>query len=456
MTNHPVTSHEAKRALRLTLIASLAILMPSVAAAQATVYEVIHSFKGKPDGAQPEASVVIAKSGALYGTTYRGGTAGSGTVFEMAKPTGGSWQESILYSFSQPNGEYPTANVVFGSTGALFGTTATGPVASGPTSNGTIFQLAPPPVSGGAWTMTYLYTFGGSAGTNPFGAVLIGPGGTLYTTTEGYVIPGGTAVALAPPTEPGGTWTASVIYSFPQPGDVAGSNPFAGLVSEGGSLYGTNYYGGAVCGAEGCGVVYELTPPATQGGPWTETTIHTFTGEPSDGGSPLDALTVGPGGVLYGTTYFGGIGSSTQCYTNGPGCGTVFQLTPPTAPGGTWTESVLYSFTGENGDGALPMASVVIGKNGVIYGTTAYGGSATTGSPCSSGGATGCGTAFQLTPPTTPGGPWTETILHSFTGQNGDGSIPLAGLALSSTGVLYGTTSAGGTAGNGTVFAIVP
>jgi hypothetical protein len=205
-------------------------------------------------------------------------------------------------------------------------------------------------------------------------------------------------------------------------------------------------------------VVYELTPPATQGGAWAETTIHTFTGPPSDGGGSEAALAEGPDGVLYGTTYYGG--SGTPCdfspYLSGSGCGTVFQLTPPTAPGGAWTESVIYNFTGLNGDGGYPSSSVVVGKNGVLYGTTQYGGGSTSASPCSSAGVSGCGTAFQLTPPSAPGGAWTETILHSFTGQDGDGSTPLAGLALSSTGVLYGTTSAGGTAGNGTVFAIVP
>jgi hypothetical protein len=197
----------------------------------------------------------------------------------MARPTGGSWQEGVLYSFSEPNGAYPRANVVFGSTGALYGTTA-----SGPSNSGTIFELAPPSISGGAWTETVLYTFGGSAGNGPDGAVLIGPSGTLFTTTQGQTIPGGTAVAVAPPATPGGAWTGSVIYSFPQPGDAAGTNPFAGLVSEGGSLYGTNYYGGAICSAYGCGVVYELTPPSATGGAWAETTIHTFTGPPSDGG----------------------------------------------------------------------------------------------------------------------------------------------------------------------------
>jgi uncharacterized repeat protein (TIGR03803 family) len=59
-------------------------------------------------------------------------------------------------------------------------------------------------------------------------------------------------------------------------------------------------------------------------------------------------------------------------------------------------------------------------------------------------------------PPATPGGPWTETILHTFTGLDGDGALPTAALAMSSSGVLYGTTSSGGANGKGTVFAIRP
>jgi hypothetical protein len=68
----------------------------------------------------------------------------------------------------------------------------------------------------------------------------------------------------------------------------------------------------------------------------------------------------------------------------------------------------------------------------------------------------GCGIVFELTPPSTPGGAWTETVLHSFSGQDGDGAIPLGSLTLSSSGEFYGNTSAGGTAGKGTIFSPVP
>ena len=137
------------------------------------------------------------------------------------------------------------------------------------------------------------------------------------------------------------------------------------------------------------------------------------------------------------------------------GCGVVFQVMQPLAPGSAWTESVLHSFTGVDGDGAYPASAITVGPHGTLYGTTQYGG-AIAGSPCSYYGATGCGTVFELTAPATPGGAWTETILHSFTGQGGDGAIPTAGLVMSPSGVLYGTTSSGGANGRGTVFAIKP
>jgi uncharacterized repeat protein (TIGR03803 family) len=437
----------SKKTRRLSFLAALAILMSSLCAAQATSYYTLYSFKGNPDGAEPQAGVVIDKEGALYGTTYIGGTSVSGTVFKLT-PTGKiPWKESLLHTFSGPDGQYPVASLVFSSNGTLYGTTR-----GGPTSAGTIFELAPPSVEGDAWTETVLYTFDLEAGNNsPDGAVLIGPGGTLYTTAQGSG-PGGRVDALTPPATSGGPWTASVLYSF----GGGGNTPLAGLVSEGGALFGTDYVGGdGACNPAGCGMAYELTPPGTKGGGWSETTVHTFSGSPGDGGGSVAALTVGPGGVLYGTTLFGGSGSVCS-FSNTLGCGTVFQLTPPSGPGEAWTESVIYSFTGAEGDGAFPAASVVVGKDGALYGTTQVGGSETLGSTCTYGGVMGCGTVFELTPPTTPGGAWTEKVLHSFSGQNGDGATPLAGLALSSTGVLYGTTSAGGTAGKGTVFAVEP
>ena len=139
------------------------------------------------------------------------------------------------------------------------------------------------------------------------------------------------------------------------------------------------------------------------------------------------------------------------------GCGVVFQLTPPSTPGGAWTENVIYSFTGVNGDGAIPsQGSLVVDKNGVIYGTTECGGTGTSAHfPCAVNTLTGSGTVFSLTPPAAPGGAWTKTIVHSFTGGT-DGAVPIAGLTLGPNGVFYGTASQGGSSGNGTVFSIIP
>jgi len=438
-----------KRALRLILIASVATLMPLIAAAQS--YETIYSFQGSPDGADPKGGLVIGANGTLYGTTNAGGTSAFGTVFELTKPTGEPWKETVLQNFSGSDGQYPQSALVFGSTGALYGATAGGQ--AGP---GTIFELAPPAAAGDAWTETVLYSFGRSRGSQnvlPNGPVLIGPSGTLYTTTHGqpsatgFIL--GLVIALVPPLAPGGDWTEYELYAFGTPGEDSGLEPLAGVVSVGGSLFGTTFYGGAE-------TVYELTPPATHSGAWTETTIHAFGDTPGDGAYPLAALTVGPGGVLYGTTSYGGSGMCP--YLGGEdGCGTVFTLTPPSSPGGAWTETVIYSFTGsDNGDGGYPAASVVVGSNGVLYGTTEFGGNATTACPGSFDFIAGCGTVFELTPPSSKGGAWTEKVLHSFSDADGDGSMPVAGLALSSTGVLYGTTSAGGTAGKGTVFAVAP
>jgi hypothetical protein len=197
-------------------------------------------------------------------------------------------------------------------------------------------------------------------------------------------------------------------------------------------LFGTATSGGdEYCGDFGCGTVYELTPPTQLGGAWTETTIHIFGETAGDGADSVAVLTVGPGGVLYGTTTAGGSGMCPRP-EGGPedGCGTVFTLTPATTPGGAWEESVIYSFTGLSGDGAYAAANAAVGKNGTLYGTTQYGGSTTSACPGSYYVLPGCGIVFELTPSTTPGGQWTETILHSFSGQDGDGAIPVAGLSL--------------------------
>jgi uncharacterized repeat protein (TIGR03803 family) len=165
----------------------------------------------------------------------------------------------------------------------------------------------------------------------------------------------------------------------------------------------------------------------------TTQVLYNFSGQP-DGGNPWAGLIFDAAGSLYGTTSTGGPG----------GGGTVFKLSP--GAGGKWTETTLYSFTGQNGDGDgyAPYGGLIFDSLGNLYGTTAG---------CSQ---VNCGTVFELSP--TQGGKWTETILHSFNGQ--DGSVPLySALIFDAAGNLYGTTIYGGSSGTrcdghgcGTVF----
>jgi uncharacterized repeat protein (TIGR03803 family) len=154
----------------------------------------------------------------------------------------------------------------------------------------------------------------------------------------------------------------------------------------------------------------------------------------------------GEHGVLYGTVTFAGTsqicGNINLAYR---GCGAVYSLTPPTTPGGAWTERTLYVFQG-GADGAVPPTGVTIGSQGELYGVTAAGGA---GTACTAYNFTapylvqspGCGTVFELDPPTSAGGIWTEKLLYNFTGGQ-DGGFP-NGLTYHG-GKLFGTVTFGG------------
>jgi uncharacterized repeat protein (TIGR03803 family) len=206
----------------------------------------------------------------------------------------------------------------------------------------------------------------------------------------------------------------SVLYNFT--GGSGGGNPLAGFVMDAsGNLYGTATYGGG----SGLGVAFKLSPSGV------EKVLHSFTGG-SDGANPQGQLVMDKSGNFYGTTNAGGVSNA----------GTVFMVTTK------GKETVLYSFAG-NADGASPVAGLTLDKLGNLYGTT------------TAGGASGNGTVFELAAPTIAGGQWTKEILYSF-GQGTDGTIPVAGVTFDASGNLYGTTSAGGLYGYGTVFQLTP
>jgi len=408
----PVSALGGTLLVAITIVGSCCFAQPTPALVT------IHSFNGL-DGGLPLAGLVVGKSGALYGTTYHGGTSDNGTTFELVPPTapGGAWTETVLYNFAGgSDGRFPQCSLVFDANGALYGTTNRG----GPEDDGTVFQLVPPAAAGGAWTENILHAFmGRNDGAHPYAGVVIGSHGELYGTTDqgGGSIGLGTVFRLAPPAVAGGTWAESILSEFP----AGGQGPAGGVVlGKQGVIYGTTTIGG-----NGFGVVFGLAGPAGFGGYWTETVLHNFNGT-SDGANPTASLVIGKNGSLYGTTY------SDLVF----GAGTVFELSAPAVPGGTWIETVLHQFT--NSDGANPEAALIIGDNGSLYGTTTRGPNFL------------AGTVFELNPPTVAGAAWTETVLYSFSGGS-DGGYPKGALAVGANGAFYGTTSQFG-AGHGTVF----
>jgi hypothetical protein len=406
----------------------------------------LYHFRGGRDGAVPEAGLLLGPLGTLYGTTSGGGL-GWGIVFALTPPAPGqtTWRKIAIYWFRGPahdDGSSPAATLIMDKHGVLYGTTGGGGLGFG-----TVFALTPPAPGKAYWTEAVLYSFkGGSDGDFPDAGLAMGANGSLYgTTTRGGPCPGGggcgTVFELTRPGPGKILWTEQVLHSFS--GGADGSIPEASLILDSsGNLYGTARWGG---NPNFGGTVFELNPPATAKGAWNFQVLYTF-GQSSttDGYAPMASLVMDARGNLYGSTTEGGGSGSQSCPDYEGGCGMVFKLIPPAKGGTAWTEQLLYSFQGpfsSTQDGASPWAALVMGADGVLYGTTPYGGNQDCGPPG------GCGTAFSLTPPATGGNPWTETVLYRFDGTAG--IYPL-GLMMGASGIAYGTTLGG----TGTVFAL--
>jgi|SRR5579862_1833351 len=430
------------------------------------VYSFPHTGHSIAAGCEPQGNLVADSAGNLYGTTEYCGI-GGGTVFKLTRPVPPTkqWIETVLYNFTGfagagGDGTYPKGGVVLDAAGNLYGIAA-----GGANGLGVVFELSPPATEGGEWTESLLYSFkggltDGAFATEPLGGeypgsegVVLDSAGNLYgvapfggSGTQEYDLCThgcGVAYKLTRPATPGGVWTETVLHAFTaKKGAIfpVGTPIFDAK----GNLYGAttgSYPDGHAVGP----AAYRLTPPATEGASWICTVLYTFTPFRGVGDGPQSSLTFHNNGRLYGTTE-----------TGGPyGGGTVFELVPPAVPGGAWTQNILYAF-GSNGiDGAYPLANVIFDKAGNLYSTTWVGGSGTTSSNCYY---RGCGTVFELSPPTEEGGDWTETILHSFAPPSSttDGSEPNSGLVLWKNGVLFGSTPYSGRGANGTVYGVVP
>jgi len=373
----------------------LVLAVVTTQSAQAQTFTVLYSFMGSPDGAYPYGGLVRDKKGNLYGTTWGGGSSGYGTVFTV--DTSGT--EAVLHSFTGgTDGGHPVAGLIRDKKENLYGTTEEG----GSSGYGTVFTVD---TSG---TEAVLYSFAGGTkdGCYPYGGLTRDKAGTLYGTTfncgaSGYgtvftVDTSGTEIVLhsfsggtkdgAYPdftgllmdekgnlygvTEEGGASnygtvyklnksgkTLTVLYSFT--GGTDGGRPVGGLLRDKkGNLYGITNEGGS----SGVGTVFKLNKSGT------ETVLHSFAEDETDGCYPFGTVKNDAKRNLYGTTSL--CGASAE--------GAVYKLSK------SGTETVLHSFVGS--DGAYPYGGLLRDAKGKLYGTT------------TSGGASFSGTVFKLTP----------------------------------------------------------
>jgi hypothetical protein len=361
------------------------------------------------------------------------------------------------------------------------------------------------PGAAAAATFTTLFDFpGGDNGFAPVTPLAQGPDGGLYGMTGGGGSVGcagnpkfcGTVFKLTTPQAPGTRWNWTVLHRF-----TGGSDGGVGCCStigppvlgRDGSLFGAATFGGTTaCSGRlaACGLAFKLTP-SRSGEPWTETILYSFQGG-SDGAAPENPLVEGADGAFYGTTAAGG---DPGCNNSG-GCGTFFKLTPPTAPGGAWKETVLYR---ETIAGSLPNAGLTQ-FHGAFYYTTLGNecGTVSRIAPKPGGwrnevllsfaklsplcpilstfygvlvepgiifGAVGFtvelepagGEVFALTRPRRPGVEWDIDILHEFpSNSTTDGSAPNGAIVAGKHGVLFGATLVGGSRDCGTVWQLTP
>jgi len=288
--------------------------------------KVLHHFQvqgHEQDGKNPAAGLIFDAAGNLYGTTYNGGTGAEGTVFELSPNGDGTWAEKVIHNFfvnfHVNDGQNPQASVIFDAAGNLYGTTYQG----GSAGHGAVFEMSPN--GSGGWTEKLLHSFwaGGDQfdGSNPEAGLIFDAAGNLYGTTYsgGSRFQGlGTVFEMTP--DGSGGWTEKVLHVFHKL-SLDGKYPQGGVIFDGaGNLYGTTSAGGT----KNAGAVFEMTPNGD--GSWAEFVLHNFQveGDIDDGANPLAGVIFDSTGNLYGTTSKGG----TSNTMGSGGVGTVFQVAP--------------------------------------------------------------------------------------------------------------------------------
>jgi hypothetical protein len=432
------------------LCAALAIASLPGGLAAAPKFSTLYTFKGGSDGGSAvTATLVPGPDGSLYGASGPG-VGNTAAVFQLSPPADGStpWTFTRLASFTgNLNGGRPTG-LMAGPAGSLIGEAPIGGSRTCSDGCGLIFQLSPPSSGQTAWTETILYAFtGGTDGEYPRDGLVQDGQGNLFGTTLSSGLCGGagcgTVFELSPPATGQTAWTLTTLYTFPD--DKSGYYPGGKLLADqSGGFYGITWGGGKdgrQCYAYyiGCGTVYHLTPPGKKAQAWKKTTLYRFGAYP-DGQTPYTALNMDSAGNIYGMTSNGGL--RTGCRQTIPGgCGTVFELSPPSGGKGAWTFSAPWLFTGKK-DGNHPNAAGLTPFNGQYITTTAGDGSSEFGT-------------IDLFTPGASGQPWTEKTLFTFT-NDADGQTPDSYL-LENNGVFYGMTYGGsGPAPYGTVYSFQP
>ena len=403
-------------------LAQVLLLQTRIGAAAVTL-TALHSFE--PTEGQGVSGLVQGRDGNFYGTAVGGGSgavwnAGCGTIFRIA-PNG---TFTNLYSFSGTDGQFPAGaggpnttgagpGLVLGGDGNFYGITSAGGIgfrpsdpngqpcySQGPTGNGTIFRMTPD------GTLTTLVFFDGTNGSSP-SSILQGDDGNFYGTTSGILfgdLPAhwGTVFQMTPD----GTLTTLAFFN-----GTNGSGPRSLIQERDGNFYGTTDGGGAYRH----GTVFKMTLDGTL------TTVVSLADTNASG--PYSLMQASDGN-FYGTMFLGG---KLSVYTVNGGTyrdylGTIFRVSPT----GTLTNLVQFNWN----NGALPVAALVEGTDGNLYGSTWSGGLGGTDG-------TTIGTLFKMTPQ------GKATTLLKFNGVNG--LQPAASLVQASDGSFYGTASLGGT-----------
>jgi uncharacterized repeat protein (TIGR03803 family) len=394
------------------VVAVSAVIATQPAGAQ--TYHVLHTFKGKRDGAQPQAGLTWDAAGNLYGTTTSGGDTacnhgtGCGTVFKLTT----SGKEIVLHRFNGADGKFPKARLIRDTAGNLYGSTSEGGDLNCNQGNGcgTVFRLD----TTGKESVLYRFA-GGADGAFPKAGLVQDANGNFYGTASG----GGNfdgecqslAVGCGTVFKLDATGKETVLYSFTGNGD--GATPLGDLILDtNGSLYGTTYSRGKVggrCPNRGCGTIFKVE------GTGNVTILYVFQGY--DGNGPRAGLLQDANGSLFGTTWSGGLGVN----------GTAFRLDQ------NGQETVLHNFSGGQGDGVFPDGVLIQDATGNLYGTS-FG---------------GWGIVFKLDTANN------LTVLYDFSG-GAHGAHPEAGLIWDTQGNLYGTAYQGGASNRGVVFRVTP